>query len=329
MTTIFLGLQITSNHFQMTYYLMLLISILGIWFLYKNLIKKDYKHIFNSIAIVLVSSTLALLMNASNLLATYEYSKYSTRGNTSTLTINPDGSTKEISKGLDYDYITQWSFGFFETFNLFIPRIFGGGSSEELGKNSSFYKFLVTNGYNNIDALNIVKNSPTYWGDQPFVEAPAYIGIAVFFLFVFSVFLYRGKHLVWILSAIFLSLMLSYGKNLNLLTEFFINNIPLYNKFRAVASIQVILELCVPILSIFGLQQLFDSGISNKKKLKTLSYTFIFFIGILYFCSCDVKFKIFCVSDQMLGQEIITALIEDRKSIFFAAVQNFIIRNCV
>ena len=81
-------------------------------------------------------------MNASNLLATYEYSKYSTRGNASTLTINPDGSTKEISTGLDYDYITQWSYGFFETFNLFIPRIVGGGSSEELGKNSSFYKFL-------------------------------------------------------------------------------------------------------------------------------------------------------------------------------------------
>ena len=91
---------------------MLLISVLGIWFLYNNLIKKDYKHIFNSIAIVLVSSILALLMNASNLLATYEYSKYSTRGNTSTLTINPDGSTKEISTGLDYDYITQWSYGF-------------------------------------------------------------------------------------------------------------------------------------------------------------------------------------------------------------------------
>jgi len=319
MTTIFLGLQITSNHFQMTYYLMLLISILGIWFLYKNLIKKDYKHIFNSIAIVLVSSTLALLMNASNLLATYEYSKYSTRGNASTLTINPDGSTKEISKGLDYDYITQWSYGFFETFNLFIPRIVGGGSSEELGKNSSFYKFLVTNGYNNIDALNIVKNSPTYWGDQPFVEAPAYIGIAVFFLFVFSVFLYRGKHLVWILSAIFLSLILSYGKNLNLLTEFFINNIPLYNKFRAVASIQVILELCVPILSIFGLQQLFDSGVSNKKKLKALTYTFIFFIGILLFLlgvMSSLKFS--GASDQMLGQEIISVLIEDRKSIYFS-----------
>ena len=234
MTTFFLGLQITSNHFQMTYYLLLLISILGIWFLYKNLINRDYKHILNSTAIVFVSSILALLMNASNLLATYEYSKYSTRGNASTLTINPDGSTKEISSGLDFDYITQWSYGFFETFNLFIPRIVGGGSSEKLDKSSSFYKFLVANGYNNIDALNIVKNSPTYWGNQPFVEAPAYIGIAVFFLFVFSVFLYRGKHLVWILSAIFLSLMLSYGKNLNFLTEFFINNIPFYNKFRAV-----------------------------------------------------------------------------------------------
>lgn len=316
-TTFFLGLQITSNHFQMTYYLMLLISVLGIWFLYKNLINKDYKHILYSVAVVFISSTLALLMNASNLLATYEYSTYSTRGNASNLSINPDGSKKEISTGLDYDYITQWSYGFFETFNLFIPRIVGGGSSEELDKSSSFYKFLVANGYNNIDALSIVKNSPTYWGSQPFVEAPAYIGITVFFLFVFSVFLYRGKHLVWILFAIFLSLMLSYGKNLNFLTEIFINYVPFYNKFRAVASIQVILELCIPILSIFGLQQLFDSGISNNKKLKALLYTFIFFIAILLFLLVIMSSLSFSgVSDQMLGREIISALIEDRKSIY-------------
>ena len=316
-TTFFLGLQITSNHFQMTYYLMLLISVLGIWFLYKNLVKKDYKHILNSTSIVLVSSILALLMNASNLMATYEYSKYSTRGNASTLTINPDGSTKKNSTGLDYDYITQWSYGFFETFNLFIPRIVGGGSIEELDKSSSFYKLLVAWGYNNIDAFNIIKNSPTYWGNQPVIVAPAYIGIAVFFLFVFSVFLYRGKHLVWILSAIFLSLMLSYGKNLNFLTEFFINNIPFYNKFRAVSSIQVILELCIPILSIFGLQQLFDSSISNKKKFKALTYTFIFFIAILFFLLAMMSsLKFSGVSDQMLQQEIISALIEDRKSIY-------------
>ena len=316
-TTFFLGLQITSNHFQMTYYLMLLISVLGIWFLYKNLVNKDYKHILNSTSIVLVSSILALLMNASNLMATYEYTKYSTRGNASTLSINPDGSTKESSSGLNFEYITQWSYGFFETFNLFIPRIVGGGSSEELDKSSSFYKFLVGNGYNNIDALNIVKNSPTYWGNQPFVEAPAYIGIAVFFLFVFSVFLYRGKHLVWILSAIFLSLMLSYGKNLNFLTEFFINNIPFYNKFRAVASIQVILELCIPVLSIFGLQQLFDSSISNKKKFNALTYTFIFFIAILLaLLAMMSSLKFSGISDQILGEEIISALIEDRKSIY-------------
>ncbi len=326
MTTFFLGLQITSNHFQMTYYLLLLISILGIWFLYKNLLNRDYKHILNSTAIVFVSSILALLMNASNLLATYEYSKYSTRGNASTLTINPDGSTKEISSGLDFDYITQWSYGFFETFNLFIPRIVGGGSSEKLDKSSSFYKFLVANGYNNIDALNIVKNSPTYWGNQPFVEAPAYIGIAVFFLFVFSVFLYRGKHLVWILSAIFFSLILSYGKNLNFLTEFFINNIPFYNKFRAVASIQVILELCVPILSIFGLQQLFDLGISNKKKFKALSNTFIFFIAILFFLLATMSsLKFSGVSDQMLGKEIVLSLIEDRKSIYSSQLMRTIL----
>ena len=106
----------------------------------------------------------------------------------------------------------------------------GGGSSEELGMNSYFFNFLKSNGYSTIEAKNIVKNSPTYWGDQPFVEAPAYLGIVVFFLFVFSVFLYRGKHKGWLLAAIIASLLLSFGKNFDSLTDLFISYFPLYNK---------------------------------------------------------------------------------------------------
>ena len=118
-----------------------------------------------------------------------EYSKHSTRGNSSSLTINSDGSPKEnFSRGLDKEYITQWSYGVFESLNLFIPKIVGGGSSEKLDSNSSFYQLLRKSGYNPLESNQIVKNSPTYWGNQPFVEAPAYVGIAVFFLFVF--FLY-------------------------------------------------------------------------------------------------------------------------------------------
>ena len=132
----------------------------------------------------------------------------------------------------------------------------GGGSSEKLDRNSSFYQFLRKNGYSSIESNQIVKNSPTYWGDQPFVEAPAYVGIAVFFLFVFSIFLYRGNHRGWLLASIILSLFLSFGKNFSFLTDLFIDYFPIYDKFRAVSSIQVILELCIPVMAVLGLSRL-------------------------------------------------------------------------
>ena len=131
----------------------------------------------------------SLLLNSSNLLATIEYSAESTRGNSSFLTINPDGSYKDDdSTGLDREYITQWSYGIFESLNLFIPKIMGGGSSEKLDQNSSFYTLLRNNGYSPIESNQIIKNSPTYWGNQPFVEAPAYLGIVVFFYLSFLYF---------------------------------------------------------------------------------------------------------------------------------------------
>ena len=143
----------------------------------------------------------------------------------------------------------------------------GGGSSEKLDQNSSFYTLLRNNGYSPIESNQIIKNSPTYWGNQPFVEAPAYLGIVVFFLFVFSVFLYRGNHRGWLLASIIVSLLLSFGKNFSLLTDFFIDYFPIYDKFRAVSSIQVILELCIPILSVLGLSKLISGEVEYKLSL--------------------------------------------------------------
>ena len=318
LTAIFLGLQLTANHFQMTYYLMFIVIVMAIWFVVKCLKENDRVHLIKTIVVLFTSLVFSLLMNSSNILTTMEYSKESTRGNSSSLTINSDGSPKEnFSKGLDREYITQWSYGVFESLNLFIPKIVGGGSSEKLDSNSSFYQLLRKSGYSPLESNQIVKNSPTYWGNQPFVEAPAYVGIAVFFLFVFSVFLYRGNHRSWLLASIILSLLLSFGKNFSFLTDLFINYFPVYDKFRAVSSIQVILELCIPVMAILGLSSLFSDKIVTKSKIRALNITGMIFLLILIVLYLIKGFLPFSgISDQYMDETIVKALIEDRKEIY-------------
>lgn len=318
LTAIFLGLQLTANHFQMTYYLMFIVIVMAIWFVVKCIKENDRVHLIKTIVVLFTSLVFSLLMNSSNILTTMEYSKESTRGNSSSLTINSDGSPKEnFSKGLDREYITQWSYGVFESLNLFIPKIVGGGSSEKLDSNSSFYQMLRKSGYSPLESNQIVKNSPTYWGNQPFVEAPAYVGIAVFFLFVFSVFLYRGNHRSWLLASIILSLLLSFGKNFSFLTDLFISYFPIYDKFRAVSSIQVILELCIPIMAILGLSSLFSDKIMTKSKIRALNFTgmvFLLILIVLYLIKGFLPFS--GISDQYMDETIVEALIEDRKEIY-------------
>ena len=318
LTAIFLGLQLTANHFQMTYYLMFIVIVMAIWFVVKCIKENDRVHLIKTIVVLFTSLVFSLLMNSSNILTTMEYSKESTRGNSSSLTINSDGSPREnFSKGLDREYITQWSYGVFESLNLFIPKIVGGGSSEKMGSNSSFYQLLRKSGYTPLESNQIVKNSPTYWGNQPFVEAPAYVGIAVFFLFVFSVFLYRGNHRSWLLASIILSLLLSFGKNFSFLTDLFISYFPIYNKFRAVSSIQVILELCIPVMAILGLSSLFSDKIMTKSKIRALNFTgmvFLLILIVLYLIKGFLQFS--GVSDQYIDETIVEALIEDRKEIY-------------
>ena len=327
LTTIFLGLQLTANHFQMTYYLMFIIMAFAMWFLYDSILKRDINHIYKTSFVLFSSLIFALTMNASNLMTTFEYSKESTRGNNSNLEIlAKDDVQIKKSTGLDKDYILMWSYGKFESLNLFMPKIMGGGSREDLGVESAYYNFLKSNGYNSLEARNIVKESPVYWGDQPLVEAPAYLGIVVFFLFVFSIFAYKGKHKLWLLSAIIISLLLSYGKNFEILSNLFIDYFPMYNKFRAVSSIQVILELCVPVLAVLGLSSLFQQKIKKEQHLKSLYITLIIFIiiiALMYLISSNLTFsgKQDMLNEIIYGPEISNMLseplIKDRKEIYF------------
>ena len=321
LTSVAMALEISANHFQITYYFMFLVLLLGIAYLIDAYKKKQLPQFFKSVGLLVIAVILSVGLNATNIMATQDYVKESTRGQ-SELTINPDGSPKKVTSGLEKDYITEYSYGIWETFDLFIPRFMGGGSYENVGKESASYDYFINLGATPVQALQQTKQIPTYWGKQPIVEAPAYIGSVVLFLFVLALFLVKGRLKWWLVGGSILSLLLSYGKNLSFLTDFFIDYIPLYNKFRAVSSIQVILELCIPVLAILGLARLLNTNENEETKFKALKYTTYITGGLalLFLLFKASLFNFVGASDgfyrQNFGQGFVDALIEDRKAIF-------------
>ena len=320
LTALAMALEIMANHYQMTYYFMLLVLVLGVVYLVYAIRKKELKHFFISVLILLVAVTLGIAANATGLLATKEYADWSTRGK-SELTINPDGSLKEDTGGLSKAYITQWSYGIVESLNLFVPRLFGGASQENLGEDSKSFNYLIDKGLPRSSALDFVSGIPLYWGKQPITSGPAYLGAVVFFLFVLGLFLVKGKHKWWLLIGTLLSLVLSWGKNFSLLTDFMIDYFPLYDKFRAVSSIQIILELCVPILAILTLKKLFMDKVPHSDKLKSLTYATgtVVGLGIVLFLMKGA-FDFVGASDgnlRMTGLEELPEMLRlDRKSVY-------------
>lgn len=261
------ALEINANHFQMTYYLLIFLLILSAYFLYQQVKEKEYKSLLYSFGVLAAAGILAIGANATNLLATAEYADFSIRGK-SELTFNPNGSKNETTSSMSKDYITEYSYGIMESFNLIAPRLFGGSNNEAVGKDSNMYEFMIGQGVPEDQATDFVSGMPTYWGDQPIVAAPAYIGIVVFFLAVLALFADKRKIKYVFLAGSVAALVLSWGKNFPILTDFFIDYVPMYDKFRAVSSIQVILELCFPVLAIMGLQSFFK--LDKKLQWKAL-----------------------------------------------------------
>ncbi|SHH62406.1 YfhO family protein [Winogradskyella jejuensis] len=317
LTIVALGLEIVANHYQMTYYLLLLVLVLGLTYLIDAYQKKQLAHFFKSVGLLTVAAIIAVGLNATNLMATQEYVKESTRGK-SDLTFLPNGQPKEVKEGLDPTYITEYSYGLAETFNLYIPKFMGGGSTEDVGKDSEFYKAYINLGASPIEAIEASRNAPMYWGDQTIVEAPAYVGAVIIFLFVLGLFLVKGRLKWWLVGGTLLSLLLSYGKNLGFLTDFFIDYVPLYNKFRAVSSIQVILELCIPVLGIFALVRLFNDFQKKEEKLKALKYTILICGGLalVFLVFHSFLFEFTNSREKEYPEALLNALISDRKSLF-------------
>ena len=284
-TSIATALEIKANHPQMTYYLLFAILILGVVELIDAIKKNKTKQFVTQSSIIIVAMLLAVGVNSSRLLATKEYADVSTRGKTA-LTINPDGTKKEVTTGLSKEYITQFSYGKAETFNLFVPRFMGGGTVESLDKKSNTYQY-VSSIAGSKQADGFTKQVYTYWGDQLIVEAPAYIGAVMLFLFFLGVFILKGKYKYWLVASSVFAILMSWGKNFQFLTNFFIDYVPLYNKFRAVSSFQVIAELCIPLLGFLAVREFFFSKIEKKQKqiaLKKALYSSVglIVVGLLY-----------------------------------------------
>jgi hypothetical protein len=278
LTLFAVALEINANHFQMTYYLLLLLIVIGLYYVIEIIKNKDFRHLGISVGVFAAGGLLALGLNASNIIATAEYTDYSIRGK-SELTFNADGSKNATDSAMEYDYITEYSYGIAESLDLIAPRLFGGGGRENVGEGSHMYEFIMQQGATDAEAKQFAENVPTYWGDQPIVEAPAYIGAIVFFLAVLAMFIDRRKIKYAFLAGVLLSLLLSWGKNFPALTGFFIDNVPLYDKFRAVSSIQVLLELCMPILALMGLQSFFKA--SKEEQWKPLWQSGAVSLGII------------------------------------------------
>ncbi|MEH6762130.1 MAG: YfhO family protein [Maribacter arcticus] len=320
LTALAMALEITANHYQMTYYFMLLVLVLGMVYFIYAIKEKQIKHFFISVGILLLAVTLGIAANATGLMATKEYADWSTRGK-SELTINPDGSAKEDTGGLSKEYITNWSYGITESLNLFVPRLFGGASQENLGEDSKSFNYLIDKGLPRSSALNFVSGLPLYWGDQPGTSGPAYLGAVIFFLFVLGLFLVKGKHKWWLLIGTLVSLLLSWGKNFSSLTDFMIDYFPLYDKFRAVSSIQIVLELCVPILAMLALKKLFMDKVPQADKIKslTLAAGTVFGLGVLLFVFKGAFNFVGAADDnlRMTGLEELPEMLRlDRKSVY-------------
>ena len=323
LTMIAAALEIQANHFQMTYYLLLLLLVVTIFYIVQFAKEKAFKDLAKAFGVFAIAGILAIGANATNLMATAEYAKFSTRDK-SELTFNPDGSPKTDSNAMSYDYITEYSYGIAESLNLIAPRLFGGSNNEDLGADSEMFQFIVQQGVPSYEATNLVKQMPTYWGDQPIVAAPAYIGIVVFFFFVLAFFTEKRKIKYILATGALVALVLSWGKNFSLVTNFFIDYVPMYNKFRAVSSIQVLLELCVPALATLGLYQFFKIE-DKKQQFDYLWKSGAIAFGILVFLFLlKGTFDFSGASDsyyvQAYGPEFMNALKEDRMSLYSADV---------
>ena len=291
LTALFVALQISANHPQMSYYFLFVMLFMAIAYGVMAYRENKLPHFIKASCILVVAGILGVCVNLSNLYHTYQYSKESMRGKSELVKEN---SANQTDSGLERDYITQWSYGIGETFSLLVPNV-KGGASVPLAANEDAMK--------KADPMyrGIYSQLGQYWGEQPGTSGPVYVGAFVMFLFVLGCFIVKGPMKWALLAGTVFSIVLSWGKNFMGPTDFFIDFVPMYNKFRAVSSILVIAEFTIPLLAVMALKEVLDrpSLIKEQAKAFYISLALTGGVSLLFAVAPHVFFSSFVSSMEM------------------------------
>ena len=294
LTAIALALEIRAGHLQITYYLLLIVVCIIIAELIETIKEKKYSHFLKASGILVGVAIIAILTSTTTLYANYEFGKETMRGKP-VLKNNVANQTK----GLDRDYVTQWSYGIGETWSLMIPNAKGGASGYIGSKNPALDK--CDNRFR-----STIAQQNAYWGDQPGTSGPVYVGAIVCFLFVLGLLIVKGKYKWVILAATVLSILLSWGKNFMGFTDFFLDYIPGYNKFRAVSMTLVIAEVCMPLLALLALAELFKNpeNIKQNKKYVYISLGITGGLCLLFYAMPQTFFSFLSAGEAMQFEQL-------------------------
>jgi hypothetical protein len=299
-TALFSALEVLANHVQMTYYYLFIVLAMVIAFVIEGARKKQWQHVLKATGVCLAGAAIGICINMSNLYHTWEYGKESMRGKSELVKAN---AANQTSSGLDRDYITQWSYGIDETWTLLVPNA-KGGASVPLVQNKTAMEHA------NNDYIGIYEQIGQYWGNQPMTAGPVYVGAFVLMLFVLGLIIVKGP-LKWALLAVtILSILLSWGRNFMPFTDFFLDYIPMYAKFRTVASILVIAEFTIPLLGMLALKQwLTDDQQPIAKSLKPLFLAFALTggVAVLFALMPKLFFSEFISNSEMQAMSQIPA----------------------
>ncbi len=325
LTAIFAAFEVNANHVQMTYYFLFPILFMVIAYLVEAIRQKRMAHFLKATGVCVAGALIAIALNISNLYHTWEYGQESMRGKSELVKKN---SANQTNSGLDRDYITQWSYGIDETWTLLVPNA-KGGASAPLSENKTAMQKA------NPEFMQVYEQLGQYWGEQPMTAGPVYVGAFVLMLFILGLFIVKGPMKWALLAATILSIMLSWGRNFMGFTDFFIDYVPMYAKFRTVASILVIAEFTIPLLAMLALKEVMGNGqqtTNTQHPTPVTKYIFISFlltggIALLFALMPQVFFSSFVSSQEaqalhQLPQEyvapILNNLTEMRKAVFTA-----------
>lgn len=303
-----LSFQIKANHPQITYYLAIIILGYGLTQLYMSIKEKYFPKFLKTSIYLLLAGALGIATNINHLWPTFEYSKYTMRGG-SELTDN------KKQQGLDIAYATNWSYSPQEMPNLMIPNYNGGSSAGELSTNSNTYKALKNAGYQG--AEQVVKQMPLYWGPQPFTAGPMYMGAISLFLFILGLILLKGPIKWWVAVVSLIAVLLSWGSHLLFFTEFFFKYAPLYNKFRTVSMILVILQITIPLLAFIATDKLIKGEFDKKKVKQGIIISLVLTAGFALIMAImpSLAGSFSGASDGQLPEQLRSSLVLDRMSL--------------